>query len=277
MRDAQAANGAAQGFDALPEPSDARWVETAYGGALYLINLGLFLELYGDFSEPARPGIELAIWDFIALLGDALVGPAIRDDPLWPLLAELAGRSIDEPAGAGFAPPAQWRIPERWLAPFARSSKWRWSGRGGRLRVWHPSGFAVLDVPASERDYRKTLARELAPYRASGLCTAVTRRRTPPIPTPSRHAAPRKRALRRWLGWLMPYVRARLDAALCTENGVNAGRLVCACRARLRVAATHLDAHLLLADLPLEVRLAGLDRDPGWVPAAGRYIRFHFD
>jgi len=25
------------------------------------------------------------------------------------------------------------------------------------------------------------------------------------------------------------------------------------------------------------VRLSGLDRDPGWVPAAGRSVHFHFD
>ena len=36
------------------------------------------------------------------------------------------------------------------------------------------------------------------------------------------------------------------------------------------------DLTLSLADLPIELRLAGLDRDPGWVPAAGRYIAFHF-
>jgi hypothetical protein len=28
--------------------------------------------------------------------------------------------------------------------------------------------------------------------------------------------------------------------------------------------------------LPLQIRFAGLDRDPGWVPAAGRFITFHF-
>ena len=28
--------------------------------------------------------------------------------------------------------------------------------------------------------------------------------------------------------------------------------------------------------LPLAVRFAGLDRDPGWIPAAGCDVRFHF-
>jgi hypothetical protein len=31
-----------------------------------------------------------------------------------------------------------------------------------------------------------------------------------------------------------------------------------------------------LAGHPLPLRIAGLDRDPGWLPAAGLAIRFHF-
>ena len=47
--------------------------------------------------------------------------------------------------------------------------------------------------------------------------------------------------------------------------------------ARLEDAGERLDLHFALAELPLAVRLAGLDRDPGWIPAAGCDIRFHFD
>jgi hypothetical protein len=32
-----------------------------------------------------------------------------------------------------------------------------------------------------------------------------------------------------------------------------------------------------LHHLPLSIRLAGLDRNPGWVPASGCDIRFHFE
>jgi hypothetical protein len=37
-----------------------------------------------------------------------------------------------------------------------------------------------------------------------------------------------------------------------------------------------IDVHMDLAGLPLPVRLAGLDRDPGWIPAAGCDVRFQF-
>jgi hypothetical protein len=43
------------------------------------------------------------------------------------------------------------------------------------------------------------------------------------------------------------------------------------------VTATRVDVVFELKRLPLEVRMAGLDRDPGWVPAAGRFVAFHFE
>jgi hypothetical protein len=43
------------------------------------------------------------------------------------------------------------------------------------------------------------------------------------------------------------------------------------------VTETRLDVTFALARLPFEVRLSGLDRDPGWVPAAGRYVAFHYE
>lgn len=47
--------------------------------------------------------------------------------------------------------------------------------------------------------------------------------------------------------------------------------------ARLHDSGERLDVHFALAELPLAVRLSGLDRDPGWIPAAGCDVRFHFD
>jgi hypothetical protein len=46
--------------------------------------------------------------------------------------------------------------------------------------------------------------------------------------------------------------------------------------ARLFVTRTHVDLIFRLEQIDLKARLAGLDRDPGWVPALGRVISFHF-
>lgn len=263
-----------------PEPAtlpDHRWIDTAQGGALFLVNLGLFLGLYADFSQPAKRGLALSILDFIALVGESLIGRRLRADPLWSLLAELAGRDPADAPGRRYTPPSAWRVPENWLTPFAAADTWEWSARRHRMQVRHPAGFVVLDVPVRERAYRDVLALELAPYRSAGLCSGVVHRAPPATAGRPRDTQIRPPVLRRWCDWLMPYLHARLQTALGTSAADDVGELLCACPARLRITATHLDAHFALANLPIAVRLAGLDRDPGWVPAAGRYIRFHFD
>jgi hypothetical protein len=243
-------------------------VETELGGLFYLVNLGLFLGLYGDFTAPLRPGIALDVWDFVALLGEGLLGPEVAADPVWPLLARLAHRAPHEEPGAGFEPPEDWRLPSDWLDPFPHGPAWTWSARQGRLRVRHPEGFLVLDVPRDGRAASQQAAIETAPY---------ARNQTPEL---RRAALPRRgrylTALGLWLDRLLPYVRARLHSALGPEGGQDAA-LLCRRRARVRVSSSRVDVHLSLAELPIEVRLSGLDRDPGWVPAAGRFVAFHFE
>jgi hypothetical protein len=76
--------------------------------------------------------------------------------------------------------------------------------------------------------------------------------------------------------WLVPYLRVRLGAALGVEPGAVAEMLLRR-RARVFVTAAHVDAVFSLDELPVEVRRAGLDRDPGWVPAGGRFVAFHYE
>ncbi|MEQ5801096.1 hypothetical protein [Halomonas sp. H10-9-1] len=47
--------------------------------------------------------------------------------------------------------------------------------------------------------------------------------------------------------------------------------------ARIRFSASHLDMHTALSRTRLEVRLAGLDLNPGWLPWLGRVVQFHFE
>jgi hypothetical protein len=84
-------------------------------------------------------------------------------------------------------------------------------------------------------------------------------------------------ALERWLGRLLPYVGARLRLALGVRDSEEAARLVCRQEARVSVTETRLDVTFSLERLPVEVRLSGLDRDPGWVPAAGRCVAFDYE
>jgi len=162
-------------------------IKTDLGGLFYLINLGLYLNLYADFTSPLEPGIELNIWDFVALVGDELLEGDHADDPIWSALAKLAGRDETEPPGVNFDPEGE------------------------------------------------------------------------------------------WLSSFMPHARARLRSALGLEVDDEIPAILCRHSALLRATDTHVDVYFRLADLPLAIRFAGLDRDPGWVPAAGRFISFHFD
>lgn len=78
-----------------------------------------------------------------------------------------------------------------------------------------------------------------------------------------------------WLADLLPHIRARLHLALGIDDDV--AEILLHHEARITITPTHLDAFFSLSDHPIEIRLSGLDRNPGWVPAAGRFIAFHYD
>lgn len=161
-----------------------------FGGVCYFINLGLYLHLYGDFTTPLQPGLDLPIWDFVALIAEQIIGDEITRDPIWSLLAQLAGRAEDEPPGAHF------------------------------------------DLPRHE-------------------------------------------SFQAWLDELIRIVRPRLQLAL--GKGDEELPNLFTLPARILVSATRFDAYFSLDGLPIEIRLSGLDRDPGWVPAAGKFIGFHYE
>ena len=229
-------------------------IETELGGLFHLLNLALHLELYGDFSRPVHRAIDLDPWALVALLGERLLGEAAAPaDPVWALLASWAGREAGQV-------PESWRPPPGWLDPFeAERGPLRWAARSRRLLVLHPAGFALLDVPLGRRRARAALAKELAPYG--------------PRPLRRSRAGPRAAG---WLDHLAAYTRARLVRALAVDEPQAAVRLLLRRHARVWTTATDVDVEFALADLPLAVRLSGLDRDPGWVPAARRHVRYRF-
>lgn len=191
--------------------ADSLEIQTAYGGLFYLLNAALALGLWGDFTMPRAAGLALSPWDWLARLGRAWFGRAFAADPLWTLLADLAGRPPRRRPGSGFVPAPGWRFDSRWQA----------AGKAGDETPF---------VGSSELWWREM------------------RRR----------------------------LRSRLAQALGCRNAEAPG-LLCLAPARVVLAATELHVRLSLSDLPLPVRVAGLDRDPGWIPAAGRSIAFHFD
>ena len=251
-------------------------VETKLGGVFYLINAALALNLYSDFTQPLDPGIELSIWDFLALTGRDLNGKLFKSDPISTLLARLAGRREGEQPGSHFSAPEEWRLPPDWLDAFPEPGDWSYQTSRGRLIVRHPDDFTVLSVKLGPRFRAKDIAARLANETCcySTIATLSQRR----FVRDGFGLRERERRLERWTRWITAYLRARLARAVgIVPSGELVATTVFSYAARVEVTPARVDVFFSLAELPVEVRLSGLDRDPGWVPAAGRSIAFHFD
>jgi hypothetical protein len=77
----------------------------------------------------------------------------------------------------------------------------------------------------------------------------------------------------RWLSRLLTVIEWRLQRA---GLPFALGSLLQQ-RGTMAVTRERVTVHFCIAEHPIELRLSGLDRDPGWVPAAGRIISFHYD
>ncbi|MGC2236364.1 MAG: hypothetical protein WA584_09395 [Pyrinomonadaceae bacterium] len=253
-------------FEFVEETDFELLVETRFGGVFYLLNLGLYLNLYRDFTESGEAEIDLNIWDFVALLGLKFLGRKIKKDPVWKLLEWLAGRENEKELGQGFTAPDAWRISPEWLKTFQTDQKWLWINNDKRLIVRHPAGFCVLDVPLP-KDAKTQMENELKFYQKdfSELAESDLENFPKHLPPPEN-----------WLKNLAEYAQARLLQALNLETQAQINAILFERRAKITVTATHLDVTFSLADLPFEVRLSGLDRNPSWIPAVGKFVNFQF-
>jgi hypothetical protein len=75
---------------------------------------------------------------------------------------------------------------------------------------------------------------------------------------------------------LAALARTRIALALDTLETETADFLLRRA-ARIRVTLTHVTVQFPLDELSFPIRASGLDRDPGWVPSAGRSIRFVYE
>jgi hypothetical protein len=254
----------------MPFVPDTLRVRTEFGGVFYLLNAALALELYADFTTPRTQGLALSPWDLLALVGRAWFGTSFVRDPVWRVLAALAGRAGHDVPATAFDAPREWVLPDSWLIPWERPDVARVDATRLRLRVLHPVGFVLYDVARSATLPPSTQARMLCD-------TSPQLRGVRLVPaSPPRGRASRRSHTSRWLHWLLDYLRARLALALRADASTDIPRIICAYPADIAITSTAVDVHLTLAELPLSIRIAGLDRNAGWIPAAGRSLNFHF-
>jgi hypothetical protein len=243
-----------------PADASAAWpspaLDTRYGGAFFLLNAALALGFYGDFTRPLQPGLPVSPWRFLHDAASCWIGRGFTADPLhaW-LQARLADTAAAPPL------PAAWQVQAAWLEPFCADPRpWHAVADADGLWLQHPAGFMVArQAGAGAADLAGLLDRVSPPGGSVELHRSLRCHRPPHL-----------------LAALRPLVAARIGLALGMPAGA-AVRLLLTRTARLQAAAARLDLHFSLAHLPLALRFAGLDRDPGWIPAAGCDVRFHFD
>jgi hypothetical protein len=267
-------------------------VETALGGVLFLINMMCAFDLPGCFEDEWRLASTVGAWGVLEALGRALLAgdDANGDDPIWPALAALSGRPVGERLGAGLPRRAAYRLPAAWTAqipaaqmpaaqlPADGNEPAVWAARAGKLRLWSRAGFVLSET---SRDASPGAAQANNEAQLWGLREAFARARfgdaplaalSGPLMTGVDHA------LRHWLSLAVPFIRLRLAYALGIDPPVESLREALLARAgRLYVTATHVDLVMEHETVSLPVRLAGLDRSPGWLGEFGRAILFHFE
>lgn len=240
-------------------PCPAAEIRSEYGGLLFLLSALLALEVYGDFSAPRRSLPGLSPFGLLRLLGRAWFGAPFVADPLHGLLVRLAGgRSADAARDFEARP---WSVPRAWLLPWPDPGPALVAPRGRRPMLWHPAGFPLAELGRDPRSAVRA-ARQL------GLKVRPSTARLPALPVPPRA---------RWIACLRCYLEARIGRALDCPGGVEAVALLCRRAARIRVDGDRIEARFALDDHPLAIRLAGLDRDPGWIPAARYDFRHYFE
>jgi hypothetical protein len=168
-----------------------------------------------------------------------------------------------------FEPPHEWRVPLSWLAPFPEQTGWRGGSANGRVLLVHPADFIVLDLPGGAVD-------SINDFRNECDSLGLTLDAVKPLQDPElREAA--SPSLDRWVNRLARYIEARLARSLDEPNRDALRELVFRHDARVFVNSDRVTVEFPLSAHPIELRMAGLDRDPGWVPAAGRTITFQYD
>ena len=226
-------------------PLDARF-QTDFGGLLFLVNAFIALGLYPDFTQPFGTRLEPSPLWLADRIGRFWFGAKYRSDPLagW-MTAHAASGEL----------PHSWCVEPEWLTGFETPAAPRYAVRQGRATLWHPAGFPLLDQACGRAPNRP---RRLAGFRRP---RAV---RIAPARLPAKAAD-------RWAACLALYLDARLRL-LC-----GSGLSLLALSARIQTRDLDLSARFALDHHPIQLRIAGLDRNPGWQPAEGRTIAFVFE
>jgi hypothetical protein len=249
-------------------------VDTALGGVLFLINAMCALDLPDCFEAEWRLASTVGAWGILEALARALLAPdaLYAGDPIWAALTALSGRNTHERLGAGLSRRPRYRLPHAWAAqmPEDANEPTSWAVRGGRLRLWSHAGYVLSETrtetlsDAEQTPYGKPVRKRFADAPLADVSGPLT--------------AGIDHSLKHWLVLAVPFIRLRLIRALGLDPVQESLQTMLLARpGRLYATGTHIDLVMHLRTVSLPVRLAGLDRNPGWLADFGRVILFHFE
>jgi hypothetical protein len=274
---------------AAPEQTDVRvWAEqgvpTSLGGLLYLINVMEHLDLPACFEADCALESAVGSVGTLEALARALLGPLspeLEADALWTLLAQLDGRPLGQPPSAQGLQTDALRLPAAWLTAGGDGQvPLFWANVDRRLRIWSGQQYPVLDVSATGDGARQALV-EAARFGPAARALLIPGRGEDQPGTDLAWLAERgwPPALLRWLGFVTPFLRWRLARALGVSQAAEIDLVAELARLPAKIYATdcHIDLVAGLDAIRMPLRLAGLDRSPGWVPGLARVVLFHFE
>jgi hypothetical protein len=244
-------------------------------GVFFVVNLLRALGMPQSLEQECNCELGLGSWECLELIARCLLNasrPDLAYDPVWRLLSILDGRSPEKEPGEAFRPASFYRLPKAWLGNEEVSTA-AIRVRRNRFEVWNLLGFPMTtswsDGPLTARNIKDW---------SEGYALGSLRRF--PRTWSGAHAlgiSP-ARSLQSFLAFLMPFVQWRLAASLGLKSKPKPDftKLLLSRTGKVWVTRTHIDVVMPLKLATSEVRFAGLDVDPGWVPNIGRIIKFHF-
>jgi hypothetical protein len=227
---------------AIPRQAHVQHAETEFGGIMFVLNILLALRLYPDFTEPLGRRLEPSPLWLLSQVGIHLFGKAFRRDPLFRLLRYT---------GQSGSLPRRWQIEPEWVEHLPMTGILRQVFDGKNLSLWDSRGFIMSDHRAKPWSRGAIRAGERAPGRHT-------------VALPANRSD-------RWVACLAAFIRFRIAHA---ADGLAVAKLRLPATATLKDDGLEVD--FPLARLPLAIRMAGLDRNPGWLPSEGRNVSFHF-
>ena len=259
-------------------------VDSGLGGAFYLINLMAYLDLPDCFEADWQLASDVGAWGVLNLLCRALLDETANQDlaadPIWPVLAVLAGIELGELPGAALAGCEEFRLPLAWPlfgADDAQPQAFAWAADVQSLWLWSEEGWLIADVLLSGEPAESQAQNLAAAYASDFILVWRTCAEIPLAHFRGSLLAGLNPALLRWLERVIPYLRFHLQRTLKWSQDGSLTGLLFYHPAKVYVSSLHVDVFMSLNDILLALRMAGLDRDPGWLPEFGRVVLLHFD